>query len=326
MEKKNNGYFIILIVAVAIVVSASFANNYFAYYFWVKDKGISGSNKNNKIKKIPLPPQLGIDSSWKWNYSEIGTTENNYPIVVLRDGYKAIKLDDKKVLVGWKYELLNTSSNSNYNVSITYKFNDKDDFQISESSAAENVPKEQIRTIQNTTWIPYEDFKRICGSIWSVSLTPGWSDKKLKGNRFERAGKILKKNAPYWLKNRLQYLFLSDFPSGKDKKGFWQVLSPNKWIIAQALDIKPDLTLKEVGEKLNVDLTNYNLPTWNSISSNPNYMALSKEEKQFLKTFLRVQKKFGDYSPQNGRSSNFVWEDDFPDPPKRHQKIKGNQN
>jgi hypothetical protein len=319
MKEKNNGYFIILIVAVAIVVSASFANNYFAYYFWTKDKGISTSNNSKEVGKRPPPSRLEIDSSWKWNYSEIGTKENNYPIVVLKDGYKAIKLVDQKVLVGWKYELLNTSPSTNYTVSIEYKFNDKDDFLIKESSGSENVPKQQIRTIMNTTWISYEDFKRISGSSWSVSLTPGWGDKKLKGNRFERAGNILKDKAPYWFKGRLQYLFISDFPSGNDKKGFWQVLSPNKWVIAQAMGIKPDLKLKDVGDKLNIDFTKYNLPNWNSISSNPNYTTLTKEEKQVLKTFLRVQKEYGDYSPKSGRISNFTWKEDFPDPKKTSQ-------
>lgn len=314
MGHKNNGYFLVLIVAIAVVVSASLANNYFAYYFWTKDKPLSDSIAKNIEKKASAPKKLEIDDSWVWNYSEIGAKEKNYPMVVLRDGYKAIKIVDEKVLVGWKYELLNTSPNTNYSATIHYKFEDKDGFQVNESSATENVPKKEIRTIQKTTWIPYEDYKRISNASWSVSLTPNWNDKKLKGNRFERAGIILKESAPYWLKNRLKYLFMTDFPSEGDKKGFWQVLAPNKWIVAQALDIKPDLRLKEVGEKLNIDFTKYNLPAWKVISSNPNYTALTKEEKRSLKSFLRVQKEFGDYFPLKGRTSNFVWEEDFSDP------------
>jgi hypothetical protein len=141
-----------------------------------------------------------------------------------------------------------------------------------------------------------------------------WGDKDLEGNRFERAGKILKESAPYWLKNRLKYLFMTDFPSEGNKNGFWQVLSPHKWIVAQALNIKPDLRLKKVSEKLNIDFTKYNLPAWKFISSNPNYKTLTKEEKESLKSFLRVQKEYGNYSPLKGRKSNFVWEDDFPEP------------
>lgn len=314
MSEKNNGYLLILIVAIAVVVSASFANNYFAYYFWTKDKPLNSSSDKN-VEKEPLTSQkIEINDAWKWNYSEIGAKEKNYPMVVLRDGYKAIKMINEKVLVGWKYVLLNTSPSTNYIVNIVYKFEDKDGFQIKESSASENVPKEEIRTLQKTTLVPYEDYKRISNASWSVSLTPKWTDKKLKGDRFDRAGKILKESAPYWLKNRMKYLFMTDFPSGKDQKGFWQVLSPNKWTIAQALDIKPDLPLIAVGEKLNIDFTKYNLPTWKAISSNPKYKVLTKKEKDSLKSFLRVQKEFGDYSPLKGRTSNFVWEEDFPEP------------
>ena len=315
MSEKNNGYLLVLIVAVAVVVSASFANNYFAYYFWTKDK-ILNSSRNNDTEKTVAPhvKKIEIDTGWKWNYSKIGTKEKNYPMVVLRDGYKAIKITNDKVLVGWKYVVLNTSPNTNYIVNIDYIFEDKDGFQIKENSASENVPKEEIRTIKNTTLIPYEDYKRISNASWSISLTPKWNDKKLKGNRFDRAGKILKKNAPYWFKDRLKYLFMADFPSGKDKKGFWQVLSPNKWIIAQSLDIKPDMQLKSACEKLNINLTGYNLPPWKAISLNPKYKELTKEEKESLKTFLRVQKEFGNYSPLKGRTSTFVWKEDFPEP------------
>ena len=320
MGDKKNGYFLFLIVAIAVVVFASFANNYFAYYFWTKDRPLTNSIDKN-IKKKPLTPKkLEIDDSWVWHYSAIGAKEKNYPIVVLRDGYKAIKVVDEKVLVGWKYELLNTSPNTNYIATIEYRFEDKDGFQVNESSASENVPKEEIRTIQKTTWILYEDYKRITNASWSISLTPKWNDKKLKGDRYERAGKILKESAPYWLKNRLKYLFMADFPSERDKKGFWQVLSPNKWIIAQALDIKPDLLLIRVGERLNIDFTKYNLPAWKLISSNPNYKTLTKEEKDSLKSFLRVQKEYGDYSPLKGRTSNFVWKKDFPEPENSSKK------
>ena len=66
--------------------------------------------------------------------------------------------------------------------------------------------------------------------------------------------------------------------------------------------------------KLKIDFTKYNLPTWKSIISNPEYVVLTKDEKYSLKSFLRVQKEFGGYSPLKGRISNFVWEDDFPEP------------
>jgi hypothetical protein len=314
MNDKNNKYLLVFIVAIAVVVSGSFSNNYFAYYFWSKDKPQNSSNKSSIEKKPSTERKHEIKNEWVWNYSEIAAKEDNYPMVALRDGYKAIKLTDNKVLVGWKYEILNTSPETIYKATINYKFNDRDGFHIIESSASENIWSEESGTIQNTIWIPYEDYERISGASWEVVLTPNWNDKKLKGNSFERAGKILKEKAPYWLTTRLQYLFLSDFPVGDDGKGFMQFVLPNEWIIAQALGINPDMNLKSAGKNLNIDFSSYNIPPWETIRSNPKYMTLKEEEKESLKTYLRAIKEFGGYSPLKGRTSNFVYEDDFPEP------------
>ena len=54
MGDKTNGYFLVLIVAIAVVVSASLANNYFAYYFWTKDRPLTNSIDKD-VKKKPLP-------------------------------------------------------------------------------------------------------------------------------------------------------------------------------------------------------------------------------------------------------------------------------
>ena len=81
MSEKHNGYLLVLIVAIAVVVSAAFANNYFVYYFWAKDKPLNSLGEKNVQKETLASPKLKIDYAWHWNYSEIGTKEKNYPIV-----------------------------------------------------------------------------------------------------------------------------------------------------------------------------------------------------------------------------------------------------
>jgi hypothetical protein len=257
---------------------------------------------------------ISINKLWKWHYTEISAKEDNYPIMVLRDGYKAIKIVGDNVLMGWNYELLNTSPKRSYIVTVNYDLEDGDGFLINESTSEKNVPPQEIRTLKQTTLVPCDNYNRIKGYSWYVRLTPDWKTEKLEGNRFERAGVILKKEAPYWLRTYLTYLFMNDFPSHAAKIGFFQTLFPHKWIIAQALDIKPEPKLKEIGKKLNLDFTKYNLPSWKKIISNPNYVNLGEKEKEVLKKFLRAQKDYGNYSPYTGREGHFMLNYDFPEP------------
>jgi hypothetical protein len=214
IENQNKNIILILIAAIIVAVFASFANNYFAYFFMSKsiDLTTKTSRKTsatiNKLKE----KKVDIKQSWVWNYSNIAAKENNYPIVVLRDGYKAIKVVEDNVLMGWKYELLNTSTNIGYTVTIEYKLEDSDGFIVNESSSGDRVPPEEIRTIQKTTLVSYEDYKRIKNCSWSIRVTPIWINEKLSGTPFERAGAILKKGAPHWLKTYLTHLFMDDFP------------------------------------------------------------------------------------------------------------------
>lgn len=316
---ENKNIFLILIIAIVIAVSASFSNNFFAYYFF--SKNMKASTKIGK-KTVSSHKEIKINKSWAWHYSEISAKDNNYPIIVLRDGYKAIKIVGDNILMGWKYELLNTSPKRNYIVTIRYQLEDTDGFLINESSSTKNIPPGEIGNIQETTYVPLDDYNRITGASWYVRLTPDWSTEKLSGNRFERAGVILKENAPYWLKTYLTYLFMNDFPPKGGKKGFYQILFPDKWIIAQALDIKPEPMLKEIGEKLNLDFTKYNLPPWKKIISNPNYASLGEGEKDILKKFLRVQSEYGNYSPFTGRKSVWHIYDEFPEPSKPVKETK----
>jgi hypothetical protein len=320
---ENKNILLILIIAIVVAVSASFFNNYFAYYFFSQDRHATIKTGRKDLSKLEKPNAIKIKESWNWQYSEIGIEDDNYPIVVLRDGYKAIKIAGDKVLMGWQYEALNTSNIKSYIVSIDYKLVDNDGFIINESSSANNVKPYKIINIKQTTLVSCDDYNKITGALWSIKLIPNWNIEKLESNRFKRAGAILKKESPYWLKTYLTYLFMNDFPSKGQDKGFFQIIYPHKYILAQALDIKPEPILKDIGKKLNLDFTKYNLPPWQEIVSNPNYASLEKGEKDILKKFLGSQSEFGNYSPQTGRKGG-DWEiyDEFPEPTKPVNKTK----
>src|SRR5208337_3757230 len=139
-ENQNKNILLILIAAIIVAVSASFANNYFAYLFLSKTTVLVPKTGIKATSPINEPKKYEIDKSWRWVYYELSAKENNYPFVTLRQGYKAIKLVEGKVLMGWQYELLNTSLTTNYNVTVNFDLEDIDEFIVNESSSSENVP------------------------------------------------------------------------------------------------------------------------------------------------------------------------------------------
>ena len=72
---------------------------------------------------------------WFHSYSDIAASDKYYPIVHLRSGHKIIKRFGDELLVGWQYELINTSK-KNYLVEITYQILDSDGFLVSESKSS----------------------------------------------------------------------------------------------------------------------------------------------------------------------------------------------
>lgn len=279
--------------------------------------------KKGGIKKTPQ-----LDTSWKWDYSSrIDADNNNYPVMILREGYKPIKRVGGKILLGWKYTVLNTSPNRSYEVTINYEFVDKDGFRIASDSGSEWVQKENTGTVKSTLHIPSDDYHRILRTSWTLNLRLSWSDEKLKGNRFERAAKICKDNCPYWYEDRLKYLFMDAFD--KDGKiALKKEYYPKAWVVAKGLGIKPEERLLVIGEIIEVDFTEFDLPPWKAISGHPRYSELSEEDKKILKEHLRLNKEYGRYSPTKGRKA-IDWtrlESDFPEPVTQAKVQEQNQN
>ncbi len=150
----------------------------------------------------------------KWSYdsfSDVGVNDEKYPIVVLRTGYKLIKIGDEKSLVGWKYEVINTSSKNKYITSIDFELEDADGFVIASGSGSSPVQEKSYGVVQGTIKVHNSDLKRLSSSGWSISLSPSWQskEKKVKGKRYDRLKKIIKDAAPSWVEESANSEFLA---------------------------------------------------------------------------------------------------------------------
>ena len=210
--------------------------------------------------------------------------------------------------MGWKYEVLNVSDKGLY-VTINYKVVDIDGFELGSSSQSEWVKAEKYTTIQNTLVVPFNDIGRIGGGSWEISsIQPSYklSDLKEKGNRFERAGRVLKENRPYWIDGYIEFLNLGNNPLG-------DIFFPRWVTINKTLGIKRDERINEIIKLLKID--EYSIPPWDDIKRMANYKSLSDEDKSSLKHWLSLKKEYGSYDPiKGGFNYRFPpFKDDFED-------------
>ncbi|WP_299202503.1 hypothetical protein [uncultured Amphritea sp.] len=136
-----------------------------------------------------------------WNYfkySDVAVSSEKYPLVVLQTSYKIIKLGAEKALVGWKYEVINTSPLTEYTVTVNYKIEDLDGFVIGEGTGESYVTPESYGSIQGTVLIDKNDVERLSNSSWLVGLSPDWLESEIKTEkkRYERLQNILKRKEP----------------------------------------------------------------------------------------------------------------------------------
>jgi len=253
------------------------------------------NSENKKLRQVVKESTFdNPQPDWKYNYWSDISASDSYPIVHLRSGYKVIKEKGEDLLVGWKYELVNSSS-TDRTVTVYYKITDSDGFYVGTGNSSKTVPKKSYEVIKGTLFVEKDDIDRIKGSSWSISLKTVLTTKnKSKGNRFDLAGEVLKDNGPWWLKRFVQYRF-------DDKKSFErEKLSRSKWYrIAKVLDISYDEELTELRTKLS--LVDLDLPPWAQVRTKSEYRDLSKEEREKIKIWLALQGVFGGYDAKKGR-------------------------
>jgi len=171
----------------------------------------------------------------KWTYSfssDVGVQDEKYPIVVIRSGFKVIKLTEDTALVGWIYEVINTSKKSAYTVDVSYSLLDFDGFKIGVGNGTGLVAPEDFGIIRGTITIPKSDLSRlqrdpflIPASNWSVGLKPSWqsTEDKVNATRYERLSEIIARGD--FLYRNFNTMFL--FSSTKDD---FKAKGTEKWI------------------------------------------------------------------------------------------------
>lgn len=141
---------------------------------------------------------------WRWfPFNDVAVNSEKYPIVILRSGFKVIKISDSSSLVGWKMDLVNTSVKSTYLTNVTYSITDSDGFHIGSSSGSGNVLAQTFGVVQGTLEVSNSDLERLSGDDWTISIG-SWStnEQYAKGKRYDRLKAIVEDDnkRPYWLK------------------------------------------------------------------------------------------------------------------------------
>jgi len=238
--------------------------------------------KINLLLKEKLKKPLNTE--WNYDYECKIDTDADYPLVHLRSGFKVIKKIGDKLLVGWKYEVINVSKDS-FLVTIDYKVNDYEGFTVGEGKGKEYIKGGKIETVIDTFRVPFEDLERLDTSNWTVIFSHEYKKKKI--NRFKEAGKILKDNSPFWLQRYLKWRFDDDKDIERGKK------DNDKWaIIAEVMGIKPDPELLTLRKKLGLT-DDWKLSPWGKTKNLPEYKALIEMEKTKIKNWLHLQEEFG---------------------------------
>ena len=159
-----------------------------------KTRQVELSANKEKDKKL----KEWVRSGW----SDVGTTSEKYPLVIIRDGFKIIKINDNSALIGWKMDILNTSISSQYYPKVTYTVTDNDGFKLNSSTKSGDIPAESFGTIQGTMTIPLSDLERIDDKDWTI-IVENWKskEKNAKGKRYERLAKLVANadKRPFWI-------------------------------------------------------------------------------------------------------------------------------
>ncbi|MFK3975105.1 hypothetical protein [Shewanella vesiculosa] len=182
---------------------------------------------------------------WKWfGWSDVAVDNEKYPIVILRTGFKVIKISDDNSLVGWRMDIANTSEKSRYLPSVNYSITDSDGFEISSSSETGNILAQSFGVVQGTFKVSNSDLERLSSDTWTISIGDwGSNEQYSKGKRYERLKALVEdeNKRPIWLKT-----YVDENP--------FNVYFSDKWKIIQSI-VSPeppkDTSTEEVNKKSN---------------------------------------------------------------------------
>lgn len=246
------------------------------------------SKSDETLKEFFVTPH----KEWFHNYSDIAASDKYYPIVHLRSGHKIIKGLGEELLVGWQYELINTSK-KNYLVEITYQILDDDDFLVGESKKTKFIYGESIDKISDTFNVSYVNEDRLTNNSWFVGLTPEYDPKHVKNkrlDRFDKACKILKakeSQLSLWIKRYAKYCFCSNERFNRIKE------ENTKWYrIATTFDTVPDNELFTLRESYH---THLNYEPSDKLKSQEEYKNLTASQQGKIHYWLFLEGEFNQY-------------------------------
>ncbi|EAW31109.1 hypothetical protein GP2143_03273 [marine gamma proteobacterium HTCC2143] len=124
-----------------------------------------------KIESSKINYRNTMLKGWRWFFSsDVGVSSEKYPIIILRSGFKGIKISDTPSLVVWKIDIFKTSVESRYLQDFTCSITDSDGFDIVSSSASGNISAQSFGAVQGTLKISNYDLERLPGDDWTISI------------------------------------------------------------------------------------------------------------------------------------------------------------
>lgn len=194
-----------------------------SYLIWSNPKFNHELSERIKIQEQQmLEAAKPKTTDWKNNlFTDVASDNDNYPIVVLKTGFKVIKAGLEKSVVGWKYEIANTSPKTTYTPSVTFTLQDSDGFDIASGSSETVIEPQSFGTIMGTINVNNSDLGRLSDSTWFIGLSPNWleNEKGTKDDRYTRLTKINKKFFPYWVGEAAKQEYMEFFANDK-----WQAI------------------------------------------------------------------------------------------------------
>ena len=136
------------------------------------------------LENALLPKLTKEQTEWTLFQRGANKTNDDDPFIITSDGYKLVETYNEPefkdsngnvrrhayvaVTWGWSFTVTNVSD-KNYSISVTYKLQDADGFELADGYGQEWIAPGTSVTLKGTGKMKYSDVKRLSGSTWSFS-------------------------------------------------------------------------------------------------------------------------------------------------------------
>lgn len=266
-----------------LAVSSTFAILNTQTKFFKKTETVTSEQKVSEFK-----------NKWVYDFSGDVDADQYYPVVCLRTGYKILRDDGNSYLVGWKYDLINTTG-SNREINVTYKLIDGDDFVVVQGKGVKYVKGKSIDTIQDAFVISKKDYSRIYSSTWTINVG-AYDSASMKKNNFSKYGeawKVIDQTNNYrheWIKNYIKYMVNKQLYND-NVTDLYSVLYGEKWVaLIKKSGIKKDKNLMDT--LVSLDVGENHVPSKETIQGKEIYQKLDFDTRMKVDAWLEWQSEF----------------------------------